>query len=126
MLNPVTRFEDFGEKFPVIGLGVFILIAGASKFIIPEYWTGYEPRILLETVPLAAEQFILLGGAFESFLGLMLITRKKASAASLITAFWLSAILIQLIRLQLWDLAIRDLGLTFYAFSVYILQKTRQ
>lgn len=108
------------EELPIIGLGIFMLAAGISKFLILQYWTGYEPQILVNALPLTAETMTLLGGVFEALLGLWLLTQKKTFYASSITTLWLLAITIQVSRLGLWDLAIRDLGLTLYALSVAV------
>jgi uncharacterized membrane protein len=108
------------EELPIIGLGIFMFAAGISKFLILQYWTGYEPQILVNALPLTAETLTLLGGVFEALLGLWLLTQKKTFYASSLTTLWLLAITVQVSRLGLWDLAIRDLGLTLYALSVAV------
>lgn len=115
--------EKAADNFPVLSLGFFISVAGLSKFVVPEYWTGYEPQIVKQLVPLSAENLMLTGGVFELVLGLMLIARRKVEHVSAILVLWLAAITVQLTRLGLWDLAIRDLGLTLYALSVYLIEK---
>lgn len=109
------------EELPMIGLGIFMLTAGISKFFIIQYWTGYEPQILVKALPLTAETMTLLGGVFEALLGLWLLTQKKTFYASSLTTLWLLAITVQVSRLGLWDLAIRDLGLTLYALSISLM-----
>lgn len=120
-MNVLERFEP-AEDFPAIGLGILLLLAGASKFFILEYWTGYEPQILL-MLPFTAEQLVLLGGLFEATLGALLIAGRKAREVSLAVSVYLMLIALQLANLRMWDLAIRDLGLVFYALSVYFVER---
>lgn len=98
-----------------------MLAAGISKFFILQYWTGYEPQILVNSLTITAETLTLLGGAFEALIGTWLLSRKKTFYASTITTLWLLAITVQVSRLDFWALAIRDLGLTLYAFSSAIM-----
>ncbi len=111
------------ENVPAKLLGVFMIVAGLSKLFILEYWTGYEPKIILQLVPLSAENLVLLGGLFEAFLGLGLVYGRKTKYFAGLTAFWLSIITLQVARLGIWDLAVRDFGLVLFAVSVWFLQR---
>jgi len=51
-------------------------------------------------------------------LGLMLFSSKRTLYAALLTSLWLMIITIQVARIGLWDIVIRDIGLVFYALSV--------
>lgn len=115
---------EYSNYVPAFGLGVLMLLAGISKFIIPEYWTGYEPQLLLQLAPFTADQLLLIGGFIETSLGLALLVREKVSIVSLVVGVWIASITLQMARLGLWDLAIRDLGLTFYALSVHLFSRT--
>lgn len=115
--------ESRREKIPAYGLGVFILAAGLSKFVILDFWLGYEPRFIVDLIPATARQLTLLGGVFETFLGLALLSGRKTFYVATGTAIYLTGITIQLVNLGLWDLAIRDFGLTLYALSVAILYR---
>lgn len=94
-----------------------MLIAGLSKFVILDFWLGYEPRFVVEVLPIAAKQLTLLGGFFEAALGILLLSGRKTFYTAFVTFSWLLMITLQMINLGFWDLAVRDLGLTFYAFN---------
>lgn len=113
--------EKRREVFPVYGLGIFMLLAGLSKFVILDLWLGYEPRFLVELFPATARQLTMLGGVFEASLGMALISGRKTFYVSMATAAYLFAITLQLMSFGLWDLAIRDFGLTLYAVSIAVL-----
>ena len=109
------------NKISALLLGLFLLIAGLSKFLILEFWMGYEPRFIVEFLPLAARQITLMGGVFEAFLGMILISGRKTFYTALITTIWIIAMTLQMLRLGLWDMAIRDIGLVFFAISVALM-----
>ena len=110
---------------PYYLLGIFFIIAGLSKFVILEYWTGFEPAIIVDTLPFAADQLTLAGGVFETLIGIGLLLKRKTIYVTGIAALWLTAITLQVGRLGLWDLAIRDIGLVFYAFSLVLYAHVR-
>jgi uncharacterized membrane protein YphA (DoxX/SURF4 family) len=114
------KLEDHREMIPAYGLGIFMLVAGLSKFVILDLWLGYEPRFLVELLPATARQLTMLGGLFEASLGLALLSGRKTFYVSLGVAVYLFAITLQLVSFGLWDLAIRDFGLTLYALSVAV------
>ena len=102
------------------GLGIFMLIAGLSKFVILDFWLGFEPQFIVQLMPLTAEQLTQLGGVFEATLGLVLISGKKTFYAAILTSLWLLTITLQVASLGLWDLAIRDFGLMLYALNIVV------
>lgn len=112
-------FGKYRDDLPVLGFGTFIFIAGASKFVIPEYWIGYEPELLKQLIPLTSGQLMVTGGLFEAAVGVILLSRRKIGLASAIITVWFTAITVQLARLGFWALAIRDFGLTLYALTIY-------
>jgi uncharacterized membrane protein YphA (DoxX/SURF4 family) len=114
------KLEDHREMIPAYGLGVFMLVAGLSKFVILDLWLGYEPRFLVELVPLTARQLTMLGGLFEASLGLALLSGRKTFHVSLVVAVYLFLITLQLASFRLWDLAVRDFGLMLYALSIAV------
>lgn len=107
-------------NIPSYLLGIFFLVAGLSKLVILEYWTGYEPAILVNLLPLTSDQFTLAGGIFEALIGFGLLLERKKIHMTAIATLWLTAITLQVARIGLWDLAIRDIGLVFFAISVMI------
>jgi hypothetical protein len=114
-------FELNKDMIPAYGLGVFMIVAGLSKFVVLDLWLGYEPRFLVELVPLTARQLTMMGGLFEMVLGFALLSGRKTFYVASVTALYLAAITLQLVSFGLWDLAIRDFGLTLYALSVAFL-----
>lgn len=109
------------EMLPAYGLGVFMLVAGISKFVILDVWLGYEPRFLVELLPATARQLTMMGGLFEASLGFALLSGRKTFYIASVTALYLATITFQLINFGLWDLVIRDFGLILYALSVAFL-----
>jgi len=108
------------DKLPVYGLSMFMLIAGISKFLILDFWIGYEPQFIIDLLPATARQLTLIGGVFEAVLGALLLSRKRTFHTASIISLWLWIITFRMAELGLWDLAIRDLGLTFYALSIAV------
>lgn len=122
-------FEEVNERkdqLPVYGLGFFMLVAGLSKFVIIDFWTGYEPQFIVDLLPMTARQLTLIGGVFETLLGVMLLTGRKTFYTASLTSLWLLAITIQMAQTNFWALAIRDLGLTLYATSVALMNYTEK
>lgn len=118
-----TETEEILDKFRELDgsarlLGLFLFIAGASKFVALGLWTGYEPRMVVEMLPLTADQLTLTGGAFETVLGIGLLVNRKTEIFAALSTIWLSAITVQMARIGLWDLVIRDLGLVFFSLVV--------
>lgn len=108
------------RDLPIYLLGIFFLIAGLSKFVILEYWTGYEPAILVNVMPFTADQLTLAGGVFEALIGVGLVLKRKKRYMTAIATLWLTGITVQVTRIGLYDLAIRDLGLMFFAISALV------
>lgn len=100
------------------GLALVFLLAGSTKFLLPSFWTGYEPEFLRSLSLVTSHQLLYIAGVSEILLGVWLSTgwRKKFSAA--ISTLWLSAITVQVTSLGLYAIAIRDLGLVFLALTV--------
>lgn len=120
IMNAKEEIARRKDQLPTYGLGIFMLIVGLSKFLILDFWVGYEPQFLVELLPITARQITTFGGVFEAALGALLLSGKRAFYAASITSLWLLIITVQMARLGLWDLAIRDLGLTFYALTVAV------
>jgi hypothetical protein len=106
------------ENIPAYSLGSFMIVAGLSKFVIIDFWLGYEPRFLIDLLPATGRQLTMIGGLFEVALGALLLSGEKTFYIALGTSIYLAAITLQLANLGLWDLAIRDFGLTLFALTV--------
>ncbi|MBC5793257.1 MAG: DoxX family membrane protein [Nanohaloarchaea archaeon] len=113
-------FDIEAENVPAKFLGVFMIVAGLSKLFILEYWTGYEPRLVLQLVPISAENLVLLGGLFEAFLGAGLVYGRKTKYFAGLTVFWLSIIALQVVRIGMYALAVRDFGLVLFTLTVFL------
>jgi uncharacterized membrane protein len=114
------------DRAPIVLLGLFFMIAGLSKFVMLDLWLGFEPAIIINTLPLASEQITLAGGVLETFLGTGLIFGRRNIIFAGLATLWMAAITAQVTRMELYDLAIRDIGLTFYALSVFLLELEAQ
>lgn len=114
------KIAERKNKLPVYGLGIFMLIAGLSKFLILDFWMGYEPQFVIDLLPATARQLTLIGGIFEAVLGALLLSGKRTFHTASIISLWLLIITFRMVEIGLWDLAIRDLGLTFYALSIAV------
>ncbi|MFB6212998.1 MAG: DoxX family membrane protein [Candidatus Nanohaloarchaea archaeon] len=114
----LERIFDYRQEAALYGLATVFLLAGVSKFFTPSLWTGYEPGFVTGLLPLTAKQFTYAAGHLEGLIGLLLFfdyrTRKVASIATL----WLLAITISVATMQLWTIALRDLGLVALAYTV--------
>lgn len=99
------------------GLGTVLLLAGATKFTMPQFWTGYEPEVIRNLV--SPEIFLQLSGALEFGLGAWIISGWKRTVSSLISTLWLLAITLQITSLGLYAIAIRDIGLVFLSLAVF-------
>lgn len=118
-MDLVGKIAEYQWEIQVYGFALFLFIAGASKFVVLDYWLGYEPQFIVQLIPLTAGQLTQLGGLFELILGLgIAFTNKKFYFASAAT-IWLSGITLQMLNLGFWDLMVRDLGLTLYGLTVY-------
>jgi uncharacterized membrane protein len=107
---------DSSDIIMVYGLALIPLLSGVTKFVMPGLWQGYEPELV--RMILAPETFMVISGVVETALGVALLTRKRTEVFASVTAVWLLAITVQVTRLGIYDIAIRDLGLTMYALSV--------
>jgi hypothetical protein len=111
------------ERLPHLGLAALMLLAGASKFLMPALWTGFEPRILVELLGISSTQLMLAGGSLEIALGITLIRPETRKISALITAAWLAAITLRTVQLGAYSIAIRDFGLVIYAATVYLIER---
>lgn len=113
------------ELLGVIGLGLVALLAGITKFTHPAFWQGYEPAVIRSALTDLGLDPLQVFGVLEAGLGLALVAGRRWYIT--VAAFlWLLAITVQVASLGLWDIAIRDLGLTFYAATVTLYQYQRK
>lgn len=114
----VEKIVENRSIIAVYGLALVPLLAGVSKFFVPDLWVGYEPEFVRTMLGIDSYQLVAAAGAAETALGLWIASRRHTFHAASLTLLWLAAITVRVATLGLWDIAIRDLGLTFYALSV--------
>ncbi len=115
------RLQDFDlARVSAYGLALVPFLAGLTKFTHPVLWQGYEPAAVTQAIQAAGLEPLMVFGVLETLLGLALFVRRDWRIAAAVTV-WLAAITARVAYLELWDLAIRDLGLTFYALTVTLL-----
>lgn len=122
MLNEIL---DRRHEISIYGLALIPLLAGISKFITPGLWMGYEPEFVRTMIGLSSSQIVLIAGISETLLGAWIATRIYSTYSTAAAFFWLLTITAQVSMLGLWDIAIRDLGLTFYALTVALNEYSR-
>ena len=115
-----------------IGLALVFLWFGLTQLVNPQSFMGYLPDFLLDhsadmnhehpfqsahNLPLTAHVIIMGNGFFETVFGIMLILGLFTRVSSLLLALHLFGIMI---TLGYNDIAIRDLGLMFAAFAIFL------
>lgn len=111
--------SDFRDQFMLYGLALVFLLVGLTKFVNPQMWSGYEPQIIASLFSDTA-LFVIISGVMEVSIGILLVLRKKTVQVAALSTLWLAAITVQMANLNIWDVAIRDLGLTAYALTVML------
>lgn len=106
------------DRIAAAGLGIMFFLAGISKFIVPEFWRGYGPELIYRFM--SSEMLTISSGVFEVLLGLWLISWRKPLYGSAVAFIWILGITVQMVNLGLWDMAIRDFGITVLALYVFL------
>lgn len=119
----ITRLD--ADLLGVAGLGLVAVLAGVTKFTHPFLWQGYEPAFIQNLFAAAGVNPMLVFGLLETLLGLAIILGRRWYL-TFGAFFWLLIITVQVASLGLWDLVIRDLGLTVYAATVTLYQYQRR
>jgi uncharacterized membrane protein len=114
-LETVYGYRDQAMRY---GLATVMALAGLSKFLLPELWVGYEPRLIVNLLPLTAEQLMYAGGFVEAAMGASLFLEYRVRATASLVCLWLLAITASVASMQLWTIALRDLGLLVLAYAV--------
>ncbi len=112
------RFFRYGDQAALYGLALVFLLAGLSKFVMPELWSGFIPRWLYQSLPLMESHLSYGAAVFEVAAGALLALRWKPRLVASAMAVWLAGITVTVASMQLWTIALRDFGLTALAYKV--------
>ena len=102
------------------------ILFGLDKFTnLLTDWTMYLAPVVTNVVPLPAQTIMYLVGVVEIAAGLAVALRPRFG--SLLVAFWLLGIIVNLIILgNFYDVALRDFGLLVGALALNRLSQTKQ
>ncbi|MFB6291903.1 MAG: DoxX family membrane protein [Candidatus Nanohaloarchaea archaeon] len=112
------RFFEYGDEVALYGISLVFLLAGLSKFALPELWKGYIPRFLYYTLPLWESQLSYAAGVFELAAGALLATKWRPRLVATLMTFWMLGITASVAAIGMWTIALRDLGLAALAYKV--------
>ena len=101
--------------------GLVPIIAGADKFAhMLTDWDKYLAPVVTDIIPLSPGTFMSIVGVIEIVAGLLVLVKPRIG--SLVVAFWLLGIVINLLLTgQYFDIAVRDAVMAIGAFSLYLL-----
>lgn len=101
--------------------GLVPIAAGADKFIhLLTDWEKYLAPVVTDIIPLTPHAFMSIVGVIEILAGIIVLVKPKIG--SLIVAFWLLGIVVNLLLTgQYYDIAVRDAVMAIGAFSLFIL-----
>lgn len=102
------------------------ILAGLDKFAnlnLLTYWPHYLSPTFARLLPITPSAFMQAIGVVEILAGLIVLSRARIGAY--IVMAWLACIAINLASMQLFDIAVRDLGLAVGAFTLARLDEVR-
>lgn len=122
----VGRWHRFTGLVLRGGLGVTILAAGMHKLVAPAIWHAYLAppfAALWPTGLIGLDAGFVLFGVSEVLFGLLLLADWHTPTIAMLTALSLLGVVVNLLvadafGLVVWDVLIRDLGLTAFATAV--------
>lgn len=110
----------YKDDLMVYGLGLFALVAGASKFVAPGVWGAYNPDWFLALVPLSTTVWMYLVGVIEAAVGILILIRWKSHVWAGVASLWLLSVTVAVASAGFYDIAWRDFGLVLFALIVSI------
>jgi hypothetical protein len=125
--NPAhTTSSDRVEQVSTIlkwTYGLVPIAAGADKFAhMLTDWDKYLAPIVTDILPMSAGTFMAIVGIIEIVAGIIVLVKPRIG--SLIVAFWLIGIVLNLLLLgQYFDVAVRDVVMAIGAFCLFLLLK---
>ncbi len=120
-MDVVGWLIDQRQDIAAYGLAIMLFLAGASKFIILNQWIGYTPGWLVAMAPVGAEALMHVASVLEIGIAVGLVVGWKRHVWATIGALWLAQITVMTAMAGIYDVAIRDIGLTVYAVVVAIM-----
>ena len=104
--------------------GLVPIVAGADKFAhVLTDWNKYLAPIVTDITQIAPQTFMSIVGVIEIIAGIIVLVKPRIG--SLIVAFWLIGIALNLLLTgQYYDVAVRDAVMAIGAFSLYCLSGT--
>lgn len=105
--------SEYGKIILRISLSLVFLWFGISQLYSPGSWSGFIPAFLTALLP--AKTFVLINGAIEVILGLMLLSGLYVRFASLILGLHLLGIAF---TMGYNAVAIRDVGLGLATLAI--------
>lgn len=117
------RYRHLAPPVFRVGLGLTILLAGAHKLVAPAAWHAYLAPPIVELWPVglvALDPTFVLFGVSEVLFGLLLLADWHTPTIAMLTALSLLGVVANLGLGVLWgeavwDVLIRDVGLTALA-----------
>ncbi|MDY6770854.1 MAG: hypothetical protein SV186_02735 [Candidatus Nanohaloarchaea archaeon] len=100
------------------GLAATMFLAAAAKFFEPIIWGSYTPPWVAAMLPVGLVTWMHVVSVGEVALALGILTRRWGHIAAFLTGLWLFSITAVTAAGGSYDIAVRDFGLTLYAFSV--------
>jgi len=120
-MGRVERLCDRRLDIAAYGLALMFLLAGVSKFIVLNQWIGYTPGWLVAVAPVGAATLMHVASVVEIGLAVGLTVGWKRHVLAMLGVLWLAQITVMTGRMEIYDVAIRDLGLTAYAAVVALM-----
>jgi hypothetical protein len=129
----VTRTEaapraPWYQAFRILHLAFIVAptIAGLDKFFhVLVSWDQYLAPQIARLLPMSGSTFMLLVGAVEVAVGLLVALKPKWGGA--VVAAWMLGIIINLVIAgSYWDVALRDLGLMLGAVALVRLARQHE
>jgi len=111
----LDNYKRYAPAFARYGVGIVFLIFGIWQFVEPSSWEGYLPAFVISNFNAAT--FIYFNGAFDSLIGILLISGAFVRVAAALGALHLLGIVFSLG----WnDAAVRDIGLLIVLIAVFL------
>ncbi len=111
--------------------GIVLILVGLDKFgtNLIAHWAGYiSPPVMavVQTLPGGVAAFLAFMGVVEVVVGILFFTRRFTHIAGYLSVAWLVLISINLLMLDLRDIAARDLLLAVGAYAIAELTRAQR
>lgn len=107
------------------GIGLTATLAGIDKFFnLLADWSAYVSPLAAEVLPVPTTTFLAIVGVIELAVGMAILTRWTRIGAYVASA-WLLAVAANLALAGFYDVAVRDVVMSFAAFTLARLAEMR-